>query len=66
MECAYWQIVAKALGLQAYNAIVTLILEYGCPVGDPCLAKDIKSLRRFKMGDTIYFQFEKAMLVFQK
>ena len=31
---------------QAYNTIVMPILEYGCPVWDPCLAKDIKKLEK--------------------
>ena len=35
---------------QAYNTIVRPILEYGCPVWDPCLTKDIKSLRKFRTG----------------
>ena len=31
---------------QAYNTIVRPILEYGCSVRDPCLAKDIKMLEK--------------------
>ena len=31
---------------QAYNTIVKPILEYGCPVWDPYLAKDIKKLEK--------------------
>ena len=31
---------------QAYNTIVRPILEYGCPVWDPCLTKDIKKLEK--------------------
>ena len=32
--------------LQEYSTIVRLILEYGCPVWHPCLAKDIKMLKK--------------------
>ena len=46
---------------QAYNAIVKPTLEYGCPVWDPCLAKNIKKLEKVqtKAIPTAHFQIER-------